>query len=193
MTRSGSKPTSAAASNSTSSSISTRPPDAGRMGARIVPHLRASDPRRPHARRLRASLGDARPAEARRVRAPAYHTRGDRRVRRRAPPRRPCDATVRKVLSLVQGVLRRPLVLGRIRANPVGPVRKPVQGRTLAVRPLIPATVEQLRRLMPSGEDATLVSVLAMPGSGPGRLLPSPGVTWASGRSSLNVPSRSAR
>ena len=66
------------------------------------------------------------------------------------------DATVRKVLSLVQGVLGRAVVLGRIRANPVVPVRKPVQGRARAVRPLTPATVEQLRRLMPSDEDATL-------------------------------------
>ena len=52
------------------------------------------------------------------------------------------DATVRKVLSLVQGVLGRAVVLGRIRANPVVPIRKPVQGRRRAVRPLTPTKVD---------------------------------------------------
>ena len=55
------------------------------------------------------------------------------------------DPTVRKVLSLVQSVLGRAVVVGRIRANPVAPVRKPAQGRRRTVRPLTPTTVEQLR------------------------------------------------
>ena len=85
------------------------------------------------------------------------------------------DATVRKVLSLVQGVLGRAVVLGRIRANPVVPIRKPVQGRRRAVRPLTPTKVEQLRRLMPTDQDATLVSVLAYAGLRPGEAL---ALTW---------------
>jgi integrase len=86
------------------------------------------------------------------------------------------DATVRKVLSLVQGVLGRAVVLGRIRTNPVVPIRKPVQGRRHAVRPLTPAKVEQLRRLMPTDQDATVVSVLAYAGLRPGEAL---ALTWA--------------
>src|SRR5207244_13067760 len=86
------------------------------------------------------------------------------------------DATVRKVLSLVQGVLGRAVVLGRIRANPVVPIRKPVQGRRRAVRPLTPTKVERLRRLMPTDQDATLVSVLAYAGLRPGEAL---ALTWA--------------
>jgi integrase len=85
------------------------------------------------------------------------------------------DATVRKVLSLLQGVLGRAVVLGRIRANPVVPVRKPTQGRRRAVRPLTPTSVEQLRRLMPTDQDATLVSVLAYAGLRPGEAL---ALTW---------------
>ena len=61
------------------------------------------------------------------------------------------DATIRKVLSLVQSVLGRAVVVGRIRANPVVPVRKPSQGRRRAVRPLTPTLVEQLRRLHADG------------------------------------------
>jgi integrase len=85
------------------------------------------------------------------------------------------DATVRKVLSLLQGVLGRAVVLGRIRANPVVPIRKPTQGRRRAVRPLTPTSVEQLRRLMPTDQDATLVSVLAYAGLRPGEAL---ALTW---------------
>ena len=84
--------------------------------------------------------------------------------------------SIRKVLSLVQGVLGRAVVLGRIRANPVVPIRKPVQGRRRAVRPLTPTKVERLRRLMPTDQDATLVSVLAYAGLRPGEAL---ALTWA--------------
>ncbi len=86
------------------------------------------------------------------------------------------DPTVRKVLSLVQGVLGRAVVLGRIRANPVVPIRKPVQGRRRAIRPLTPTKVEQLRRRMPTDQDATLVSLLAYAGLRPSEAL---ALTWA--------------
>ena len=85
------------------------------------------------------------------------------------------DATIRKVLSLVQSVLGRAVVVGRIRANPVAPVRKPAQGRRRTVRPLTPTTVEQLRRVMPTEQDRTLVSVLAYAGLRPGEAL---GLRW---------------
>jgi integrase len=86
------------------------------------------------------------------------------------------DPTVRKVLSLVQSVLSRAVVLGKIRANPVAAVRKPAQARRRAVRPLTPAMVEQLRKRMPTERDATLVSTLAYAGLRPGEAL---ALTWA--------------
>jgi integrase len=81
------------------------------------------------------------------------------------------DATSGKVLSLLQGVLGRAVVLGRISSNPVAVIRKPAQGRLRAVRPLTPTMVETLRRQMPTDRDATLVSVLAYAGLRPGEAL----------------------
>lgn len=85
------------------------------------------------------------------------------------------EATVRKVLSLLQGVLRRAAVLGRIRSNPVAAIRKPGQRRSRVVRPLAPAAVERLRREMPTERDAVLVSMLAYAGLRPGEAL---ALTW---------------
>jgi integrase len=86
------------------------------------------------------------------------------------------DSTVRKVLSLLQGVLSRAVILGRLQVNPVAAVRKPAQRRKRAVRPLAPAAVEQLRQQVPTERDATLVSVLAYSGLRPGEAL---ALTWA--------------
>jgi len=90
----------------------------------------------------RPSVGQARAAEARRVRVAAHHARSVAEFADELRRDGVGDATVRKVLSLVQGVLGRAVVLGRIRANPVVPVRKPVQGRRRAVRPLTPTKVD---------------------------------------------------
>ena len=84
------------------------------------------------------------------------------------------EPTILKTLTLLQGILQRAVVWGRIRTNPVAPVRKPVQRRKHAVRPIAPATVEQIRRKLISGRrirDATLVSVLAYGGLRPGEAL----------------------
>ena len=43
------------------------------------------------------------------------------------------DPTVRKVLSLLQGVLSHAVVLGKLQANPVAAIRKPAQRRKRAV------------------------------------------------------------
>jgi len=72
------------------------------------------------------------------------------------------DPTVRKVLSP-----------GRISLCRFA---SPSRGRRRAVRPLPPATVEQLRRLMPTDQDVALVSVLAYAGLRPGEAL---ALTWA--------------
>lgn len=85
------------------------------------------------------------------------------------------EPTARKVLSLLQGVLQRAVVLGHIRSNPVAPIRKPGQRRRRVVRPLAPGAVERLRHQMPTERDAALVSVLAYSGLRPGEAL---ALTW---------------
>ncbi len=88
-------------------------------------------------------------------------------------------ASIRKALTLLQGVLQRACEWGRIPSNPVAPVRKPPVGRARAVVLLAPETVEVIRdwllrrRLI---RDATLVSVLAYAGLRPGEAL---ALTWA--------------
>lgn len=70
-------------------------------------------------------------------------------------------ASVRKSMTLLQGVLRRACEWGRIASNPVAAVPKPTPGRRRAVVPLAPERIEQIRdRLLRSGRvrDATLVS-----------------------------------
>jgi hypothetical protein len=73
-------------------------------------------------------------------------------------------ASIRKALTLLQGVLQRACEWGRLASNPVMPVRKPPVGRTRAVVPLAPDIVEAIRnRLLRRRlvRDATLVSLLA--------------------------------
>jgi integrase len=88
-------------------------------------------------------------------------------------------SSIRKSLTLLQGVLQRACEWGRIPSNPVAPVRKPPVGRARAVVPLAPETGEVVRdsllrrRLV---RDATLVSVLAYAGLRPGEAL---ALTWA--------------
>jgi integrase len=87
--------------------------------------------------------------------------------------------SVRKSLTLLQGVLRRAWEWGRIASNPAVPVRKPAVPRKRAVVPLAPERVELLRAWMLERRlvrDATLVSVLAYAGLRPGEAL---ALTWA--------------
>ncbi|MGH3041153.1 MAG: tyrosine-type recombinase/integrase [Gaiellaceae bacterium] len=84
------------------------------------------------------------------------------------------DPTIIKTLTLLQGMLQRAVVWGRIPSNPVAPIRKPSQRRARAVQPISPATVEEIRgALLARGRlrDATLVSVLAYAGLRPGEAL----------------------
>jgi len=88
-------------------------------------------------------------------------------------------ASIRKALTLLQGVLQRACEWGRIPSNPVVPVRKPSVGRARAVVPLPPETVEAMRAWLLRRQlvrDATLVSVLAYAGLRPGEAL---ALTWA--------------
>ena len=84
------------------------------------------------------------------------------------------DASVRKTLTLLQGILERAVEWRRIATNPARSVRKPLQRRARPVRPLSPATIERIRlHLLQRGRlrDATLVSVLAYAGLRPGEAL----------------------
>src|SRR5207248_3252327 len=53
------------------------------------------------------------------------------------------EPTILKTLTLLQGMLQRAVVWGRIPSNPVTPIRKPSQKRTRTVKPIPPATVEE--------------------------------------------------
>jgi integrase len=84
------------------------------------------------------------------------------------------DPTIIKTLTLLQGLLQRAVVWGRIPSNPVAPIKKPAQKRARSVKPIPPSTVETIRRSLLSRRrlrDATLVSVLAYAGLRPGEAL----------------------
>jgi integrase len=88
--------------------------------------------------------------------------------------------TVYRALALLQGVLQRAVEWQRLPQNPVKLVRKPQIRRLRDVRPLPPATVEQLRaaaRTAPvqGARNAALISVLAYAGLRPGEAL---ALTW---------------
>ena len=86
--------------------------------------------------------------------------------------------TIRKTISMLQGMLERAVEWGRLPRNPARYVRKPPQGRVRAVKPLSPLDVERLRQEMLRREwyrDAALVSLLAYAGLRPGEAL---GVKW---------------
>ena len=81
------------------------------------------------------------------------------------------DATVRKVLSVLQGILQRAVEWQRIPANPVKAVKKP-SGKTKIRRVAHPPmTVEKLRRALPAMRDGLLVSLWAYAGLRPGESL----------------------
>jgi integrase len=80
------------------------------------------------------------------------------------------QATVRKVLTMLQGMLARAVEWQRIASNPVAVVRKPSARRQRTAVVLGPERVESLRRhLIECGaiRDAVLVSVLAYAGLRP--------------------------
>ena len=84
------------------------------------------------------------------------------------------DPTIRKLMSIVQGVLQRAVEWQRLKTNAARAVRKPPQRRTRRIEPPAPFAVEQMRaRLRANGRlrDATLVCLLAYAGLRPGEAL----------------------
>jgi integrase len=94
--------------------------------------------------------------------------------------------TIRKVLVLLQGILRRAVAWSRIGSNPVSIVAKPRRRRQREITALAPSEVESLRSATWTDErdrpkamtkqDATIVSVLAYAGLRPSEAL---ALTWA--------------
>lgn len=77
---------------------------------------------------------------------------------------------IHRVLMVLSGIMRHALIRGRIDRNPVQPVRIAQPRRKRAIRPLAPASVEQIRRAMLADGDeysATLVTVMAYAGLRP--------------------------
>jgi integrase len=86
--------------------------------------------------------------------------------------------TIRRTLTMLQGIFARAVEWGYLNDNPVARVRKPRTARRRLVRPLAPLTVERIREHMgPESLDAVLVSVLAYAGLRPGEALALP---WGS-------------
>jgi site-specific recombinase XerC len=72
------------------------------------------------------------------------------------------DATVRKTLAFVQGMLQRAVEWRRIDSNPVRAVRKPPQRRARVVEPPPAAAVEQIRAELRSRKHLRDVKTWAM-------------------------------
>jgi integrase len=81
------------------------------------------------------------------------------------------EAMTQKALMVLSGIMRHSQLLGRIPANPVGPVPIKQPKRKRAIRPRSPETVEAMRSLaLARGwlREATLLSLLAYAGLRPG-------------------------
>src|SRR5918992_773392 len=76
------------------------------------------------------------------------------------------NPTVRKVLFVLQSMMRLAVLRGAIAHNPVEAIRKPPQERRVG-RPLPPAEIEAIRRRL-CVRDSTFVSLLAYAGLRPG-------------------------
>jgi integrase len=76
-----------------------------------------------------------------------------------------------KTLMVLSGIMRHSQLLGRIPANPVGPVRIKQVKRKRAIRPLPPETIERMRANVLARDrprEAALLSLLAYAGLRPG-------------------------
>jgi integrase len=81
------------------------------------------------------------------------------------------DASVRKVLSLLQSILQRAVEWQRIPVNPVKAVKKPSAKKASRTTAPAPQTIEELRSSLKSKRDKTLVSLMAYASLRPGEAL----------------------
>lgn len=81
------------------------------------------------------------------------------------------DASKRKVLAILQGIMERAVEWERIPTNPVKVVKKPVRSRARVPVPLTRQRVEGIRGRLHSDRDRTFVALLAYAGLRPGEAL----------------------
>ena len=95
------------------------------------------------------------------------------------------EATQRKLLAILQGILERAVEWQRLPTNPVKAVKKPRATNKTGPRPLAPAGVEAIRARLRTDRDRTLVALLAYAGLRPGEAL---ALRWEDiGAQSINV------
>jgi integrase len=84
--------------------------------------------------------------------------------------------TIRRTMTMLQGVFQRAVEWEYLETNPVARVRRPHAHRRRLVRPLAPTTVERMRWFLGGDSiDAAVVSLLAYAGLRPGEAL---GLSW---------------
>jgi integrase len=81
------------------------------------------------------------------------------------------DASTRKMLVLLQGILQRAVEWERLPVNPVRAVRKPPSKKASVTDAPSPQRIEQLRSSLGQRRDKTLVSLIAYAGLRPGEAL----------------------
>lgn len=79
-------------------------------------------------------------------------------------------ASIQKALVVLQGMMKKAVLWGRVTSNPVAAVTKPRQTRRIVTSALSPTQIEAIRAHLDL-RDATLVSVLAYAGLRPGEAL----------------------
>jgi integrase len=84
--------------------------------------------------------------------------------------------TIRRTMTMLQGVFQRAVEWEYLESNPVTRVRKPAGHRRRLVRPVAPMAVERMRSFLGAdSRDAALVALLAYAGLRPGEAL---GLSW---------------
>ena len=78
------------------------------------------------------------------------------------------DATIRKTISVLQGILRFAVEVGELDANPAASVRKAPAKRERTPKALSPDQIEHVRQALPTPRDRALVAILAYAGLRPG-------------------------
>lgn len=81
------------------------------------------------------------------------------------------DPTIRRVMALLQGMLRYAVIDGHIAANPVAVVGRPRQQSADWPEPVPPVLVERVLDAMPHPRDRMLVALVAYAGLRPGEAL----------------------
>lgn len=85
-------------------------------------------------------------------------------------------ATVRYALAVLSAICADAVLTGEMQTNPCNGVKRPSSNRQGAVRPLAPTDIEKILHVVPTEQDAALVSLLAYAGLRPQEAL---ALRWA--------------